>query len=281
MKNILILGSDGQIGAYLKEYLLKKNYKVFGFDINTSKKEDLRLYNNNLLIRLIKKSDFVFFLAFDVGGSRYLNKYQNTFNFISNNIRIMENTFSLLKKFKKKFTFSSSQMSNMDFSNYGILKNIGEKYTTLSNGIIVKFWNVYGIENNLSKSHVITDFIIKAKTTGNIKMLTNGIEKRDFLYVDDCCSGLYLLMKKYNQILKRKKSIDLTTGKYISILKIAEIIKKNFSLKKKQIKIYPSKASDKIQFKKKNKPDKFILKYWKPNFSIERGIKEIVNHYLE
>ena len=87
----------------------------------------------------------------------------------------MDNTFSLLKKFNKKFIFSSSQMSNMDFSNYGILKNIGEKYTTLSNGIIIKFWNVYGIEKNLSKSHVITDFIVKAKTTGNIKMLTNGI----------------------------------------------------------------------------------------------------------
>tara|TARA_B100000131_G_scaffold180520_1_gene174229 strand:+ start:214 stop:1056 length:843 start_codon:yes stop_codon:yes gene_type:complete len=280
MKNILILGSEGQIGAYLKEYLLKKNYKVFGFDINASKKQDLRLHNNSLLKRLIKKSDFVFFLAFDVGGSRYLSKYQNTFNFVSNNIKIMDNTFSLLKKFNKKFIFSSSQMSNMDFSNYGILKNIGEKYTTLSNGIIIKFWNVYGIEKNLSKSHVITDFIVKAKTKGNIKMLTNGFEKRDFLYVDDCCSGLYLVMKKYNQILKKKKTIDLTTGKYISIIKIAEIIKKNFSLKKKRIKIYPSKNFDKIQFKKKNKPDKFILKYWKPKFSIERGIKEIINHYL-
>ena len=87
MKNILILGSEGQIGAYLKEYLLKKNYKVFGFDINASKKQDLRLHNNSLLKRLIKKSDFVFFLAFDVGGSRYL-KISKYFNFISNNIKL-------------------------------------------------------------------------------------------------------------------------------------------------------------------------------------------------
>jgi len=280
MKNILILGSDGQIGSYLKEYLLNKKFKVTGFDINSSIKQDLRVNNNKLLKRLVKNSDFVFFLAFDVGGSRYLKKYQNTFNFISNNMRIMENTFSLLKKQNKKFIFSSSQMSNMDFSNYGILKKIGEKYTTFSNGIIVKFWNVYGVEKDLSKSHVITDFIIKAKKTGTINMLTNGKEKRDFLYVDDCCSGLYIIMKNYNQILKTKKSIDLTTGKYTSILKVAKIIKEKLNLNKRKIKILPSKNIDKIQFQKKNIPDKFILKFWKPKFSIEKGIKEIINYYL-
>jgi len=34
----------------------------------------------------------------------------------------MENTFSLIKKYNKKFIFASSQMSNMGYSNYGVLK---------------------------------------------------------------------------------------------------------------------------------------------------------------
>ena len=42
-------------------------------------------------------------------------------------------------------------------------KKIGEIYSESLNGIIVKFWNVYGIEKDKNKSHVITDFIIKAK----------------------------------------------------------------------------------------------------------------------
>ena len=54
-------------------------------------------------------SDFIFFLAFDVGGSRYLKKYQNTFDFISNNMRIMENTFSILKKERKKLKNGKSK----------------------------------------------------------------------------------------------------------------------------------------------------------------------------
>ena len=58
----------------------------------------------------------------------------------------MSNTFNLLKKYNKKFIFASSQMSNMDFSSYGVLKKIGEDITKSLNCLYVKFWNVYGIE---------------------------------------------------------------------------------------------------------------------------------------
>ena len=161
-KNILILGSEGQIGGHLQDYLkLKKKYNVIKFDLILGKKFDLRNFNNHLLEKQIKKSDFVFFLAFDVGGSRYLKKYQKTYNFLINNLLILSNVFRLLKKHKKKFVFASSQMSNMDFSPYGTLKRLGEDVTKSLNAVYVKFWNVYGIEKDLAKSHVITDFVLK------------------------------------------------------------------------------------------------------------------------
>ena len=71
---------------------------------------------NHNLDRAIKNSDFVFVLAFDVGGSRYLKKYQHTFDFVNNNTRMMANVFDLLGKYKKRFVFASSQMSNMSYS---------------------------------------------------------------------------------------------------------------------------------------------------------------------
>ena len=124
-----------------------KNYSVLEFDIATSKFQDLRKFRNKKLANLIRQSSFIYFLAFDVGGSRYLNKYQNTFGFVSNNILLMQNTFELIRKYKKKFIFASSQMSNMNHSNYGVLKSVGEKYTKILGGITVKFWNVYGIRS--------------------------------------------------------------------------------------------------------------------------------------
>ena len=279
-KKILILGSEGQVGLHLKSYLKRKNYYVMDFDIVNKKNQDLRKFNNKLLISKIKKSDFIYFLAFDVGGSRYLKKYQNTFEFLSNNIRLMENTFTIIKKYKKPFLFASSQMSNMTYSNYGILKNIGEKYSKILDGLVVKFWNVYGIENDLSKSHVITDFILKGLKKKKINMLTNGKEERDFLYAEDCCNGLEIIMLKYKQIKKIKQSIDLTSTKYVKIIKIANIIKKLLLKKNIKIKIIPSKLKDSVQLNKKNKADKYLFKFWKPKYSLEKGISKILDNYI-
>ena len=140
----------------------------------------------------------------------------------------------------------------------------------------MKFW-MSGVEKDLSKSHVITDFILIAIKNNKIKMLTNGQEKRDFLYAEDCCEGLEQIYINFNKIKKIKKSVDLTTGKYTSIINIAKIIKK--LLKKNKVKIEPSKNKDILQMDKRNKPDMFLKKYWKPRFSLEAGIQEIIKYY--
>ena len=115
---VTILGSEGQIGAYLSEYLEKKGHEVTGIDVVYGHENDLRVTPNTYVESKIKDADFVFFLAFDVGGSRYLKKYQHTFDFVNNNTRVMANTFRLLKRFSKRFVFASSQMSNMSYSPY-------------------------------------------------------------------------------------------------------------------------------------------------------------------
>lgn len=279
-KKILILGSEGQIGGHLVDFLKKnKKYEVLKFDLVLGNSYDLRNFNNKKLEQNIKKSNFVFFLAFDVGGSRYLKKYQKTFNFLINNLLIMSNVFRLLDKHKKKFIFASSQMSNMDFSSYGTLKRLGENITTSLNCIFVKFWNVYGIEKEIEKSHVITDFILMALKKKKIKMLTNGNESREFLYADDCSEGLFKIMQNFNFFLKKDRELHLTTAKRIKILEIANIIKKILKKRKIDIKIQPSKKKDELQNDINNSSNKFFLNYWKPKHKIDKGIEKIINYY--
>ena len=93
---ITVLGSSGQIGSYLTEYLKSKNYFVREFDIVNSQDQDMTHIPNVYLRNAIMDSDFVFFLSFDVGGSHYLKKYQHTFKFINNNARMMVNVFGLI-----------------------------------------------------------------------------------------------------------------------------------------------------------------------------------------
>ena len=281
-KNILILGSEGQIGGHLVDFLInKKKYDIIKFDVVLGVTNDLRDPNNKNLEDKIKLSDFVFFLAFDVGGSRYLKKYQRTYDFLINNLFIMANVFKLLNKHKKKFLFASSQMSNMDFSPYGTLKRLGEDITKSMNGVYVKFWNVYGIEKDLGKSHVITDFILMGLKKKKINMLTSGNESREFLYADDCSIGLYKIMNKFNFFIKQKKELHLTTSKRIKILEIAKIIKKILHKKKINITINPSSQKDVLQNNINNIDNKFFQKYWKPECSIEEGIEKIINYYLK
>ena len=280
MKKILILGSRGQIGSHLLTFLKNKNYKIYEFDLANNKLEDLRINSNHKFLSYIKKADFVFFLAFDVGGSVYLKRYQNSYNFLMNNISIMKNTFEVLYAEKKKFIFATSQMSNMIYSSYGILKRIGEDITKSLGGISVRFWNVYGIEEDMEKSHVITDFITKALKKKNIHMLTNGNEERDFLYADDCCRGLEIVMKKYD-IFKNKNIIDLSYGEYTKIIKVADIIKNLFKTKGINIKVIRGKKNDQLQKNKRNVPNTYLKKYWKPKFSLEQGIKEVFNFYFK
>lgn len=272
---ITILGSSGQIGAYLTEYLRDKGHEVYEIDSVNGSEEDMTIIPNPLLEERIADADFVFFLAFDVGGSRYLKKYQHTFQFINNNIRLMANAFGLLQKYNKRFIFASSQMSNMSYSPYGVLKNVGELYTKSLNGLIVKFWNVYGIEKDHEKSHAITDFIRKGFETGVIDMMTDGQEEREFLYAEDCCDALEIIMDNYTDFTS-EDNLHITSFRSTKIIDVANIIMGQFNLiGMHHVKLQPSTDKDVVQMDKRNQSDTYLTKWWIPKTTIEHGIAKV------
>jgi nucleoside-diphosphate-sugar epimerase len=274
---ITVLGSSGQIGAYLSEYLRSKGHTVIDFDKVETPNHDMTIIPNQYLENAIETADFVFFLAFDVGGSRYLKKYQHTFQFIDNNARLMANAFGYLQKYNKRFVFASSQMSNMSYSPYGVLKNVGELYTKSLKGLIVKFWNVYGIEKDHEKAHVITDFIRKGFDTGVIDMLTDGQEEREFLYAEDCCEALEAIMDNYTDFTS-EDNLHITSYHPTKIIDIANIIIGQFNLiGKYDVKLQPSTEKDSVQMDKKNRPDMYLSKWWIPKTTIDKGIANVFN----
>jgi len=272
---VTILGSSGQIGAYLTEYLRNKGHIVKEFDVVNGNHQDMTALPNINLHDALVDTDFCFFLAFDVGGSRYLKKYQHTFDFINNNSRIMVNGFQYLKRYKIPFVFASSQMSNMSYSPYGVLKNIGELYTKSLNGLIVKFWNVYGIEKDYDKSHVITDFIKKGFETGVIDMMTDGQEEREFLYAVDCCEALETIMLNYDDF-GSEDNLHITSFSSTKIIDIAHMIAGQFNLiGRSDVKVEPSTEKDTVQLDKRNKPDMFITKWWQPKTTPQEGVAKV------
>jgi len=111
-------------------------------------------------------------------------------------------------------------------------------------------------------------------------METNGKEQRDFLYADDCCEALEIIMNNFNKF-KNKKIIDLHSGKFISIRILANTISKIFLTYGKIVKFIPNKNStDEVQNNLMNKGNNYFFKYWKPKYSLDQGIKKIFEYYL-
>ena len=274
---ITILGSSGQIGDYFSNYLRTKGHVVIDFDKVETPNHDMTVIPNQYLENAIETADFVFFLAFDVGGSRYLKKYQHTFQFINNNTRLMANAFGLLEKYKKRFVFASSQMSNMSHSPYGVMKRVGELYTTTLKGLTVKFWNVYGIENYHEKAHVITDFIRKGFEEGDFEMMTDGTEERQFLYAEDCCKALETVMESYTDF-KPEDPLHITSFSSTSIRRIADEIQGQFGLIGKEVRIKAGIAKDSVQLDKRNEADTYITGWWLPETGIDKGIAKVFDH---
>ena len=262
---ILVLGSHGIIGSGLCNHLKGVGHHVIPWDIKISSTHDLtNIENMHRLRDVLNSVDFTFFLAYDIGGSKYISNSGLTF--INNNMKIMLNTFNQLEN--KKFIFASSTMYNMSHV-YGTLKSLGEQYTSKLGGLSVRFWNVYGPEESSEKSHVIADMIHKSKTQGYIDLLTSGKEKRQFLHTDDCAKALTQLMNNYDTILKKEQSVDVTNFQWICIKNVAKIICDDVRVTDITVTTHD----------RQNEPRLFILNYWKPILSLAEGVSSLQLDY--
>jgi len=174
-------------------------------------------------------------------------------------------------------------MSNMSYSPYGVLKRVGELYTRALKGLTVKFWNVYGIEYDEDKSHVITDFIRKGfeiENGGTIEMLTDGTEERQFLYAEDCCEALEEVMNSFTNF-KIDDELHITSFNTTTIKEIAHIITGQFNIIGKSVTYKPAEAKDTVQQNKKNEANTYITGWWMPKTNVQDGIAKVFNQMKE
>lgn len=268
---ILVLGSEGVVGSSFCKEAILNSHIITKWDIKITDKHDLRLDSNLPLLRkCVDDSDFVLFTAYDVGGSKFLNTMGA--ETINNNMKIMSNVFSCLHS--KKFIFCSSTMSNITNNSYGVSKRLGELYTESLNGITIKLWNIYGNETKSLKSHVITDFIISAVNTGNIKIMTSGLETRQLLHADDCAKAILTIFNNYNVL--KSKIIDISSGEWISIRHIADCVKNIV----KNVSISIGELEDNCHTILSDPDLNIISKLWKPVISLEQGIKKCIDDMI-
>ncbi len=213
----LVIGSAGFIGRPFCRYLEYKGEEVVTFDIKSEKSQDGRIFNFDFT-----EIDRIYFLAWDVGGSKYLYESKLQLSQLKWNLQLMTNIFEHLEKQKKDFLFVSSQLAEETDTVYGVTKKLGEVWTKELGGACIRVWNAYGyMEPSDIKSHVISDFIYQALETGKIKMMTDGSEWRQFTHIEDLSRAFHGALTLKN----RKRTIyDASSYEWVRIIDVAQII---------------------------------------------------------
>jgi nucleoside-diphosphate-sugar epimerase len=266
---VLVLGSSGTCGRSVCRAFAAAGHEVVPWDIALSPAHDLRVAG--CLDAVLPTVDFVVFLAFDVGGAKYIAA--STTAYIDNNVLLLHHTFASLKKAGLPFIHTTSTMSSMTHIPYAVLKRLSEFYTELLGGINLKLWNVYGSEPIGIKSHVIPDLIDQAKE-GVMRLRTDGEEKRLFLHADDFARGVVAVFDNYEAL--RGRVIDISVTDWVSILDVARMVQ---SVAREvlhlEVAIEVSTTKDQSHTHRTDPDVAPLAAYWSPTIALKDGIRSM------
>jgi GDP-L-fucose synthase len=248
---IYIAGHTGMVGSAIVRKLEQEGYS--NLILRTSK--ELDLINQQSVINFFEeeKPEYVFLAAAKVGGIEANNTYRA--QFLYENMMIQNNVIhqSYVHGVKKLLFLASSCIypklapqpikeaylltGELEFTNepYSIAKIAGlkmcENYKRQygCDFISVMPSNLYGPNDNyhLETAHVLPALLrkfheAKIKNNKTVEVWGSGKPKREFLHVDDLADACFHLMQTY----KGNTSLNIGTGKDISIKELAELIRK-------------------------------------------------------
>jgi len=143
------------------------------------------------------------------------------------------------------------------------------KYSEVNNinSTILRFFNIFGPKSNA----VIGKFLAQKIQKKKITIFGNGLQKRDFLHVDDVSNAI---LKVINNKKSKGKIYNLGSGKANSILDIIKLISA------KDVIFLPKRADD-IEISISNISKIARELNWKPHIKLSEGIRNIIKTDLE
>jgi GDP-L-fucose synthase len=300
---IYVAGHGGLVGSAIVRELEKNGYNNILMktreELDLTRQKEVEIFFQN------EKPDYVFLAAAKVGGILANANYPA--DFIRDNLLIETNVIDSAYKNKvKKLLFlgsscvypkNASQPIKEEYLMTGELEPTNKAYAMAkiagivmcqsyskqygTNFISVMPTNLYGEGDNfdLENSHVLPAMIrkfddAKDNNAPEVALWGTGTPKREFLYVDDLAKACVFLMDNYDS----GDIINIGTGEDLSILELANMVKNvvgyngNIAWDKSMPDGTPRKLLDVSKIKSLG---------WKPEVSLENGIKKVYDWYKE
>lgn len=284
---ILLSGSTGFLGSYLLKSFINNGHKVIALKRTTS---NIHRIDNNLnlvtlynidqieLSEIFKKHkiDIVINTVTDYGrkNSKISKIIDTNLIFglklleesINSNVSAFINTDTLLDKKINSYALSKSQL--VDWMKFLLNKN-----TKIIN---IKIEHMYGPQDDDNK--FIYWLINQLKSNVKEINLTSGIQKRDFIYIDDIVNAYEVIINNLENLPKYEE-FELGTGKSIEVKNFifklySELLKTNIFTTKLNFGSINYRENEQMNMVADIKKLKIIG--WKPSVSIDNGIKKII-----
>lgn len=295
--NFIVTGGAGFIGSHLTKYLVEHRHFITVIDnLCKGKKEKLDpvlkdiefvnidILNFEKLRRVLKNVDGVFHLAALTDVRESFSREKEYFDI---NVNGTENILKISKEFGFKVVFASSAAVYGNITQIPVVENserkpinpygetklqaeyLSEKYTKLGiNAIGLRYFNVYGKGQNNAYAGVITKFLERIADRKPPIIFGDGLQTRDFVYVQDVAEASLLAMKsKVDHAL-----INIGSGIAISIKGLAEIIIESSGLDIKPI--YKEGVHGDIKASQADIRLAMKLLNWEPKTKLEDWLKE-------
>ena len=303
-KKVLITGGAGYLGSVLTEILLAqtwgthKEYSVTVLDNLLYKQTSLfhlcsdpnftfikgDVTNKTMLKSLISEYDIIIPLAAIVGGPACDENKELATNVNFTHIQTIVDNLKPTQKLLMPNT--NSQYGSSDkviteespfnpLSHYAKTKCEAEEYIlSWGNGICLRLATVFGSSPRMRTDLLVNDFVYKT-ITDNYLVLFQSHYKRNYIHVRDIAYTFLFCIENYDKMNNNVFNVGLSDAN-LSKMELAKKIKKYFP----DLVIVENEFTS--DFDNRNyivSNDKLESFGWKPKYSIDDGIKELIEAY--
>jgi UDP-glucuronate 4-epimerase len=299
---ILVTGAAGFIGTNLILELHRLKHEVISVDIYLPRVETSKMYSTDIskeisALRMAfsdNRPDMVVHLAAFAGVRQSLD---HPGQYIRNNVMAMQNVLDMCREYKVKrliYASSSSVYGKTDWkasnekdptnpiSVYGASKKmketLAETYSNLYQMDIIglRFFTVYGPYGRPDMAvYNFTDKIFNNKPLEITAPLTVS---RSFTYVGDVVRAIGLIIDR-SEPARYHSIFNVGYERPIRLAKLISLIEEALGKKTIPIDMQPSVPGD-VPHTKPNSSKLYNYINYKPNTSVEEGIKRFVMWYL-
>ena len=294
-----VTGGAGFIGSHLVKNLVERGNEVIVIDnLNTGKKENIEKISKKIDFFEIDIRDFsaVEDILKNIDGIFHeaaLASVQDSFRipdeFFEVNVNGTENIFKIGKKLGIKIVYASSSSiygnpiripikesdGKNPFNPYAKTKlegdKLAEKYA--KNGLKViglRYFNVFGPRQSKEYAGVIKLFLERIQQGLSPLINGDGLQVRDFVYVDDVVNANILAMESDID----SEFFNIGTNSIISVLDLANIIIKFSGLKLKPI--HRSAVPGDVKATQADITKAKMMLKWKPTTDLKDWLKSAV-----